>query len=58
VAITGSLITLNRSTTCAGTSGFSQVTINYSFSTVAPKLLPSLTNGLTIPATACYPNSA
>ncbi len=43
--------------TCGGVTGFSQVTITYSFQTVVPNLLTSLS---TLPLTvqACFPNQA
>jgi Flp pilus assembly protein TadG len=56
VTITDSMVTLNNAATCAGTSGFSTVTISYKFVTIAPLLLPSLGSSFTVPASACFPN--
>ncbi len=56
VVIIPATITLNNAATCGGAAGFSQVTITYNFTTVAPALLTSLVNGFTIPASACFPN--
>ncbi len=56
VVITSGMVTLNATATCGGTTGFSQVSISYSFATVAPTLLTSLTNGFTVPVSACFPN--
>jgi Flp pilus assembly protein TadG len=56
VTITAATITLNSTATCGGASGFSQVSINYDFTTAAPALLTSLVNGFVVPASACYPN--
>ena len=58
VAISAATIALNNAATCGGASGFSQVTITYHFTTVAPALLPSLVNGFTVPASACFPKHA
>jgi TadE-like protein len=57
VVITAAVVALDNAATCGGASGFSQVTINYQFVTVAPLLLTSLINGFTVPASACFPNS-
>lgn len=57
VVIDAAMISLNNAATCGGASGFSQVSINYDFTTVAPALLTSLANGFTVPASACFPNS-
>jgi Flp pilus assembly protein TadG len=55
VAITTATVALNNAATCGGASGFSEVTITYKFTTVAPELLTSLVNGFTVPASACFP---
>ncbi len=57
VAVKTAAITLNNAATCGGASGFSQVSISYTFTTVAPALLTSLVNGFVVPASACFPNS-
>jgi hypothetical protein len=49
---------LSNTATCGGASGFSQVTITYNFTTLAPALLTSLVNGFSVPATACFPNNS
>jgi hypothetical protein len=58
VAINAATIALNNAATCGGAGGFSQVTITYHFTTVAPTLLTSLVHGFTVPATACFPKHA
>jgi Flp pilus assembly protein TadG len=58
VAITTATIALSNTATCGGASGFSQVTITYNFTTVAPVLLTSLVNGFSVPASACFPNNS
>jgi Flp pilus assembly protein TadG len=58
VAITSAMITLTPSAVCGGAGGFSQVSISYDFTSVAPELLTSLVNGFTVPASACFPNSS
>ena len=57
VTITSGMVSLSNTATCGGASGFSQVSINYDFVTVAPVLLTSLVNGFTVPASACFPNN-
>lgn len=54
VTLAGANISLNNAATCAGVSGFSQVTISYSFQTVIPMITSLASDPLT--ATACFPN--
>jgi Flp pilus assembly protein TadG len=54
VPLTSTNITLNNAATCAGVSGFSQVTISYTFQTAVPFITSLASNPLT--ATACFPN--
>jgi Flp pilus assembly protein TadG len=56
VVITAAAVSLNNAAICGGAGGFSQVSINYDFTTVAPALVTSLANGFTVPASACFPN--
>jgi Flp pilus assembly protein TadG len=58
VTITAATVALNNAASCGGASGFSQVSINYDFTTVAPDLLTSLASGLTVSTSACFPNNA
>jgi len=58
ISIPTSAMTLNNSATCSGTSGFSQVTINFAFATAVPLFLGSLSDGVTIQAAACFPNQS
>ena len=58
VTITPATISLNGAASCGGASGFSQVSIAYSFTTVAPNLISALANGFTVSVSACYPNSS
>jgi Flp pilus assembly protein TadG len=58
VTITAAAVALNHAATCGGASGFSQVSISYHFTTVAPELLTPLVNGFTVPASACFPNNS
>jgi hypothetical protein len=51
-------VTLTNTAVWGGASGFSQVSINYNFTTVAPALLTSLAGGFAVPASACFPNSS
>jgi Flp pilus assembly protein TadG len=59
LTLTSSNITQNNNTTCAGiasTNGFSSVTVTYTFQSVVPNLVNSLSSGSTLTSTACFPN--
>jgi Flp pilus assembly protein TadG len=59
VTLTSTNIALNNNTTCAGVSGpngFSSVTITYTFQSVVPNFVTSLTGGTNLSTTACFPN--
>lgn len=58
VSLPAASLTLTPSTTCQGSGNFAQVSIAYSFGTVAPQLLGALNGGLTLRAAACFPNQA
>ncbi|HTJ56396.1 MAG TPA: TadE/TadG family type IV pilus assembly protein [Devosiaceae bacterium] len=49
-------VTLNSNTTCNSVSGFSSVTIGYTFETAAPQVISALADGTKITETACFPN--
>jgi Flp pilus assembly protein TadG len=50
-------VTLSQAATCGGATGFSTVTINYTFTTVVPNLITGLAS---VPMTeqACFPNQS
>ena len=52
-----SAITLDNNATCASTAGFSQVTITYTFTSVAPKIVLLPVGGANLSLTACSPNN-
>lgn len=59
VTLTASNITLDNDATCAGVTaanGFSSVTISYTFESVVPSFVTSLSGGKTVTSTACFPN--
>jgi Flp pilus assembly protein TadG len=59
VTLTSTNVSLNSNTTCAGVSapnGFSSVTITYTFQSVVPNVVTSLTGGANLSSTACFPN--
>ena len=58
VVINAGMVVLTNPAVCGGAAGFSQVSINYNFTTVAPVLLTSLAGGFVVPASACFPNSS
>ena len=51
-------VTLNRAASCAGVSGFSSVSISYTFQAAAPVLLGSASSAMPLTATACFPNNS
>jgi hypothetical protein len=57
VTIATSMVALSNVATCGGANGFSRISISYAFTAVAPRLLTSLENGLTMAASACFPNN-
>jgi Flp pilus assembly protein TadG len=50
-------MTLNRAASCAGLSGFSSVSLTYTFDSVVPGLV-SMLGSKTMTASACFPNDA
>jgi len=58
VVITPGTVSLSPAASCGGAAGFSQVSINYDFLTVAPALIAVLANGFTVSVSACFPNSS
>jgi hypothetical protein len=56
IALPASGISVSTSTSCGGVSGFSQVSLTYTFQTVAPTLLAMPAGGSALTATACFPN--
>lgn len=58
VTISANMVSLNHTALCGNAGGFSQVSITYPFSTVAPALLTSLANGISLPGIACFPNNS
>ena len=58
VVIPSSTVTLSNTAACGGAAGFSQVSINYNFLTVAPTLVAVLANGFTVSVSACFPNNS
>ncbi len=57
LSVPSSGITLDDNTSCGGTTGFSQVTLTSTFTSVAPSLVRLAAGGVTLTATACFPNN-
>ena len=55
LTLTSSNIALARPASCASTSGFSSVTINYTFTATVPLMVPSLSS-IALSAKSCYYN--
>jgi Flp pilus assembly protein TadG len=58
VALTDSNLTVSNSATCNSLAGFSQVSLNYTFTTFVPAVVKPMANGYTINASACFPNQS
>ncbi len=58
ITLTNNSYVLNRSASCGGISGFSQVTISYTFTTLVPLLLTSMGAGVPLTVQACFPNQS
>jgi Flp pilus assembly protein TadG len=59
VTLTASNLALNNNATCAGvtaTNGFSSVTLTYTFQSIVPSFVSSLSGGKALTSTACFPN--
>jgi Flp pilus assembly protein TadG len=50
-------ITTTNSTSCGGSTGFSQVQITYTFTTLVPNIVPIPRAGKSLTVTSCYPNN-
>jgi Flp pilus assembly protein TadG len=50
-------ITATNSTSCGGSTGFSQVQITYIFTTLVPNIVPIPQAGKSLTVTSCYPNN-
>lgn len=57
LSVPASAIALNNAATCGGESGFSQVTITFTFTSVAPALVLLPAGGTLFTLSACYPNN-
>ena len=57
VSVPSADITPTQSTTCGGVSGFAQVQVSYTYSTVVGALIPSLQN-FPINVTSCFPDNS
>ena len=57
LSVPSSGVALNNAASCGGTTGFSQVTLTSTFNSVVPQLIELSTGGITLTASACYPNN-
>jgi len=57
ITLPSSGITMNVSTTCGGVSGFSQVSLTYSFQSIMPQFLNLNPTGTTLTASSCFPSA-
>jgi Flp pilus assembly protein TadG len=58
VALPVADISSTNGVSCGGVPGFSRVTINYAFQTVAPGVMRALSGGVTLSTSACFPNQS
>jgi Flp pilus assembly protein TadG len=56
VALDASALSLTHNGSCGTVTGFSQVTITYTFQTVLPTVLTTLSAGIPLSVQACFPN--
>ncbi len=56
ISVPSTGVTLNHSATCGGETGFSQVSLALTFTSVIPKIV-LLVGGENLTATACFPNN-
>ncbi|HEY3908747.1 MAG TPA: TadE/TadG family type IV pilus assembly protein [Stellaceae bacterium] len=56
--VTLATITPNTSASCGAGGGFSEMTLTSTFNSVAPGLVQLATGGITLTASACYPNNS
>jgi Flp pilus assembly protein TadG len=59
ISVPSGAVTLDRDAACAGVTGFSQVSIRYSFRTAAPWIFggSSAASGVPLKVDACFPNN-
>jgi Flp pilus assembly protein TadG len=57
VSLPSSDITQNNTASCGGTTGFSQVSLSFAFTSVVPLLVEIPGGGMLLSATACFPNN-
>ncbi|HEY5072037.1 MAG TPA: TadE/TadG family type IV pilus assembly protein [Caulobacteraceae bacterium] len=55
ITVPSSGITATASTSCGGVTGFSQVSLTYTFQSAVPQLLGVFSGGVPLTATACFP---
>lgn len=55
ITVPTSGITATANTSCGGVSGFSQVSLTYTFQSAVPQLLGVFNGGVPLTATACFP---
>lgn len=56
LVITSSNVTVNSTATCGTITGFSQVTLAYTYRPILPILIPALGTAITLNASSCFPN--
>jgi Flp pilus assembly protein TadG len=57
LGVTLTTITPNNNTVCGGTGGFSQVSLASTFTSPMSALIKISSSGITLTASACYPNN-
>lgn len=49
-------ISIDTAASCSGVSGFTRITLNYTFRSVVPELLTVMSGPIQLSASACFPN--
>ena len=57
VSLSSAEITQNAAADCAGTSGFSKVSLSVTFTSFVPKPIDISSSGIPLNAAACFPNN-
>ena len=57
VSLPSASITQDNAASCGGTTGFSQVSLAFTFTSVVPNLVNISSGGIPLSATACFPNN-
>ncbi|HEY5046449.1 MAG TPA: TadE/TadG family type IV pilus assembly protein [Rhizomicrobium sp.] len=58
ITVPGADVTITNAATCGGVSGFSQVSINFTYVALGASILPASLKGKLLQVQSCYPNNS